>query len=156
MWEPGGIWQQVYDKIAPNESVYGENLFGEHSIHYDRLPSYYHIFAVRDDERYIWMGWDDVKTYADILHLPTVPELWRGVVNTEEELKALVDKFVTEPSVYGPTREGVVIRTAGEFPIDEFSTHVCKWVRPNHVQTDEHWTKNWKRAKLEWENETLR
>jgi hypothetical protein len=50
--------------------------------------------------------------------------------------------------VYGDTREGVVIRNAGEFPVDEFSNNVCKWVRPNHVQTDEHWTKNWKKATL--------
>jgi len=151
MWEIGGVWQRVYDKIAPHETVYGENLYGEHSIHYDRLPSYYHIFAVRDDDAYVWMSWDDVKTYADVLGLPTVPELWRGVIESEDQLRVLVDKFVGEPSTYGPTKEGVVIRTADEFPIDEFSTHVCKWVRPNHVQTDEHWTKNWKRAKLMWE-----
>lgn len=153
MWELNGIWSNCYNKIATNEEVYGENLFGEHSIHYTKLPSYYHIFGIRNDDKYIWYSWDDVCTYADILNLPTVPLLWRGVIESEEQLKSLVNKFVNEPSVYGPTREGVVIRLASEFPIDEFSKCVCKWVRPNHVQTNEHWTKNWKRARLKWEIE---
>jgi hypothetical protein len=46
------------------------------------------------------------------------------------------------PSMYGDTREGVVIRVADSFKLDDFPNYVCKWVRPNHVQTDEHWTKN--------------
>lgn len=153
LWEAGGVFNQVYDKIAPHEEVYGENLFGEHSIHYNRLTNYYHIFAVRDDDKYVWMSWDDVCTYADILHLPHVPELWRGVIESEDQLRVIIDKLMGEPSTYGIEKEGVVVRIADEFPIDEFSSHVCKWVRPNHVQTDEHWTKNWKRAKLMWEKE---
>ncbi len=152
IWGKDGIFQHVYDKIGENEWVFGENLYGEHSIHYDKLLSYYFVFAVMDTEKYVWYSWDDVVFMSKILHLSTVPELWRGVVDTEEQLKSLVDKFVNEPSVYGDTREGVVIRNANEFPVDEFSKNVCKWVRPNHVQTDEHWTKNWKRTKLIWEH----
>lgn len=151
MWDKDGIFWQIYNKISTNEEVYGENLFGEHSIHYDRLTSYYHIFAVRNDDKYIWYSWDDVCTYADILRLPHVPELWRGFIESEDQLRVLVDKFVHEPSKYGQQREGVVIRITDEFPIDEFNHYVCKWVRPGHVQTGEHWTKNWKRAKLIWE-----
>lgn len=148
IWEQDGVFSKVYDKIGEYEWIYGENLYGEHSIHYSKLPSYYHVFAVRDDDKYIWYSWDDVSLTADILSLPIVPLLWRGIIETEEQLKSLVDKFVNEPSVYGDTREGVVIRNANEFPVDEFSKNVCKWVRPNHVQTDEHWTKNWKKATL--------
>ena len=36
---------------------------------------------------------------------------------------------------------------------EAFPHHVCKWVRPHHVQTDVFWTKNWKRAKLIYETE---
>ena len=151
LWDKDGIVWQVKDKLADYEIVYGENLFGEHSIHYDRLPSYYHIFAVQDGEE--WYSWDYVRIIADILKLPTVPQLWRGVVNSEDELRVLIDYQMTLPSTYGPEKEGVVVRVTDSFPVDEFSTHVCKWVRPNHVQTDEHWTKNWKRAKLMWERE---
>ena len=30
-----------------------------------------------------------------------------------------------------------------------FSTHVAKYVRKGHVQTDEHWSKNWKESKVD-------
>ena len=66
----------------------------------------------------------------------------------EEQLHQIVDELVKKPSEYGDTREGVVIRIADEFSIDDFSKCVCKWVRPNHVTTDEHWTKHWVKANL--------
>lgn len=148
LWGPDGIFWEVYSMIGPSEWIFGENLYGEHSIHYDKLPTYWHIFAVRDDDKYVWYSWDDVCTICGIINRPHVPVLWRGVIETEEQLKSLVDKFVNEPSCYGDTREGVVVRITDEFPVDEFSKYVCKWVRPNHVQTDEHWTKHWKKATL--------
>ena len=148
IWEKDGVFSKVYDKIGENEWIYGENLYGEHSIHYSKLTEYYHILAVRDDNEYVWYSWDDVVMTAKILGLPTVPLLWRGIVESEDQLHRLVDNLVQGPSWYGDTREGVVVRIADEFPVDEFSKYVCKWVRPNHVQTDEHWTKNWKKAKL--------
>lgn len=41
------------------------------------------------------------------------------------------------------------------FKSSEFSESVFKWVRGKHVKTDEHWTKNWKRQPLKWENENM-
>ena len=143
-----GVYSKIYDKLGEYEWIYGENLYGQHSIVYDKLPEYYHIFAARDDNKYVWYSWDDVVLMAETLNLPTVPLLWRGVIESEEQLRKLVDFFVSQKSAYGDTREGVVLRAAGEFPIDTFSQNVCKWVRPNHVQTDEHWTRNWKKAEI--------
>ena len=85
---------------------------------------------------------------SSYLEVPHVPELWTGVIHTESQLKELVEKFVNEPELYGPQREGVVIRLRNQFPGGDFSKYVCKWVRKDHVQTDEHWTKNWKKTKL--------
>ena len=51
-------------------------------------------------------------------------------------------------SAYGDEKEGIVMRLADSFPIEEFPNCVCKWVRPHHVQTGEHWTRNWKKAEL--------
>lgn len=34
------------------------------------------------------------------------------------------------------------------FHNDDFAENVMKWVRKDHVQTDEHWTRNWKKAKI--------
>ena len=56
---------------------------------------------------------------------------------------------MTEPSNFGKEKEGCVIRKANAFTDEQgFEKNVCKYVRANHVQTDEHWTKNWKKAEL--------
>jgi hypothetical protein len=150
LWENDGLLWKIKDKIGENEWIYGENLFGEHSIHYNRLTSYFHMFAARHMEEDLdyWYSWDDVELTASILGVPTVPALWRGVINSETQLRELVNKFMSEPSTYGDTKEGVVIRKVGQFNNKEFSKNVCKYVRANHVQTDKHWTKNWNKASL--------
>ena len=147
IWDPQeGLYWRIKTLIGSNETLFGENLYGEHSIHYDKLPSYFHLFAVNTES--MWESWQSVKLFGAILGVKTVPELWRGIVYNEKQLEELVNRFVKEPSVYGDTREGVVVRLTSSFPLDDFKNCVCKWVRPNHVQTDEHWTKNWVKAKL--------
>lgn len=151
LWGDDGIMWRVKDSLGEDETIYGENLYGEHSIHYDRLTDYFHIFAANNG--YVWYSWEDVELMGRILNLPTVPFLGTGYVTTVEELKDIIEAYMKEPSAYGDTKEGIVIRTADEFPVlvdgkSVFHEHVCKYVRANHVQTDEHWTKNWKKAKL--------
>ena len=147
IWDPnGGLYWDKQPLINEDETIFGENLYGEHSIHYNKLTDYFHLFAVNNGT--YWYGWDLVKDFAMVLEIPYVPELWRGVVNTEKELQDIVEDLVKQPSVYGDTREGIVMRVTKYFKTDDFSKYVCKWVRPNHVQTDEHWTKHWKKANL--------
>lgn len=146
LWENDGLLWKIKDKIGEDEWVYGENLYGEHSIHYNKLPGYFFMFALRN--RNYWHNWDEVEMVADILGVPTVPILYRGVIETEPQLRRMVDEFMSQPSTFGDTKEGVVIRKANGFYDDYFSKSVCKYVRANHVQTDEHWTKNWKKAEL--------
>lgn len=146
LWDKDGLLWMIKDKISPDEIVYGENLYGEHSIHYDRLPAYFFTFACRRENQ--WWSWDDVVMMADVLHIPTVPVLWRGKLESESQLKEMISTFMSEPSAFGDTKEGVVIRKTESFDNSDFSRNVAKWVRENHVQTDQHWTKNWKRAEL--------
>ena len=65
-------WQRIKGDLDDLE-LFGENLYGIHSIAYSRLESYYHVFAVRQNGR--WLGWDEVKFYAALFDFPTVPEL---------------------------------------------------------------------------------
>ena len=147
IWDPQeGLYWRIKSLIGPNETIFGENLYGEHSIHYNKLTDYFHLFAANDG--FNWYSWDNVKGFAQIMDIPHVPELWRGIVNKEKDLEDLVNKCVHVPSIFGDQREGVVVRLAKSFPIEDFSKYVCKWVRPNHVTTDEHWTRNWKKAEL--------
>lgn len=141
-----GLYWKVKNAIGPNEEVFGENLYGEHSIHYDRLLAYWHMFAVNNGER--WYSWDEVCEFAEMLGVPHVPELYRIVVQDEEQVKTIVNDLMRMPSCYGKEKEGIVMRIVDSFPIEEFPNCVCKYVRANHVQTDEHWTRNWKKAEL--------
>ena len=43
----------------------------------------------------------------------------------------------------GQDIEGFVVRDVAAFPVSEFSKHVAKYVRANHVQTDKHWRETW-------------
>ncbi len=153
LWDSyDGLYWKIKQYIGPNETIYGENLYGEHSIHYDCLSDYWHMFAVNDGN--LWYSWDEVKEFAKILCVPHVPELERCVLREEGEVKEIIDELMEHTSYYAckSGREGVVMRITDSFPIMEFSNYVCKYVRANHVQTDEHWTRNWKKAQLWTEN----
>jgi len=140
------IHSLIKNSIDEGVFIFGENMEGIHSIEYTNLTSYFYIFGVRDNN--IWVPWETVEEYSFLLDLPTVPVLFKGVINTEKELKQIVEDLVSQPSALGGQREGIVIRNAGMFHNDDFSQNVMKWVRRGHVQTDEHWTRNWKKARL--------
>jgi len=146
LWGENGIYWHAKSFIGKNEYVIGENLYGIHSIKYDKLTDYFHIFATHDDNR--WYSWEEVEELAEILEIPTVPVLYKGIVQSEEQVREIIEHLMQYPSTYGKTKEGVVMRIAYSFKLDDFPHYVCKYVRANHVQTDEHWTKNWQKATL--------
>jgi hypothetical protein len=136
----------VEDELGDGVYLFGENMEGIHSIEYTNLTSYFYIFGIRDNN--IWIPWDKVEEYSYLLDIPTVPVLFKGVVNTEKELKDIVNGLVSKPSQLGGQIEGVVVRNASLFHNDDFADNVMKWVRKGHVTTDEHWTRNWVKAKI--------
>ncbi len=137
---------KVENMLGEGVFLFGENLEGIHSIEYTNLESYFYIFGVRDNNK--WISWKEVEEYSYLLDIPTVPVLFRGVVNTAKELQTIVEGLVSKESTLGGAREGIVVRNAGEFDNSDFAENVMKWVRKGHVTTDEHWTRNWKKAKL--------
>ncbi len=146
LWGNDGLYWKIKDYLGEDEMIFGENLYGIHSIEYNSLDEYFHMFGVRDSEN--WYSWDDVVEIAQILELPTVPILERRVFENEKELKERVLYHMSQGSKYGDTIEGVVIRNVDSYPVDEFSHNVVKYVRKNHVQTDKFWARNWKKAKI--------
>ena len=136
----------VEDELGDGVFLFGENMEGIHSIEYTNLTSYFYIFGIRDND--IWIPWEKVEEYSYLLDIPTVPVLFRGVINTAKELQTIVEDLVSKESSLGGQREGIVIRTTGMFHNDDFTDNVMKWVRKGHVQTDEHWTRNWKKAEI--------
>lgn len=133
----------LHASIKHNLSIdlqyFGEWCYAKHSIEYNELPGYFLLFNVRDLTVDNWFDWDGVELLAKELNIPTVPVLFRGTVNSEKELKELVESFMLQPSACGGIREGVVARVAKDFYDEDFSTNVMKCVRKNHVQTSDHW-----------------
>jgi hypothetical protein len=125
--------------ISEGVSIFCEYCYAVHSIEYDALPSTSLVFGVREDVRALWWDWDMVAAQAAGLGLPTVPVLFRGTVASARELEALTLSLADAPSAFGGPREGVVVRLAGAFPDAAFSASLGKWVRRDHVTTDDHW-----------------
>lgn len=138
--------EKVRYNLGQGVYLFGENLEGIHSINYNNLKSYFYIFGIRDNN--IWVSWETVEEYSYLLDIPVVPVLFNGILNTEDDLKLMINDLMDKPSELGGEKEGIVIRNAGIFHNDYFYDNVLKYVRKDHVKTDIHWTKNWKKSKL--------
>jgi len=150
------IQENIKTQLDDDLFLFGENMYAIHSIEYKKLKSYYYLFAVRKNEE--WFSWEDVELYAELLNIPTVPVLFKGETS---DLKSLVLDLVSQPSKLDgydtitkePLKEGVVVRIQESF-VEDFDkqnycfNHLLKYVRKGHVKTDEHWTRNWKRAEI--------
>jgi hypothetical protein len=161
-------WELIKNDLG-NLELFGENMYGIHSIQYSRLESYFYVFAAREGDE--WLSWDEVKFYSNLFDFPTVPELsinsnlkdfsdldkwikynigytWEEFTNTSGELGGNSNE--------SPTCEGLVIRNRSEFKTNNGILNVAsnefdslfKLVRKDHVKTDVHWTKTWKPSKL--------
>lgn len=110
--------------------VCGENLWAVHSIEYTDLPAHFLVYSVWDGNR--CLPWDETVEWCALLDLRAVPVIYRGSMLEE---KGLATVFAP----YADAHEGYVVRTAGEFAMRDFQTHVVKYVRKGHVTTDQHW-----------------
>ncbi len=138
------IWERVGHTLG-DLHIFGENMYAVHSLEYADLAHYFYVFAIRDGET--WLSWNEVLEYAHLLDLPVAPVIQRGYFD-EQSLKTFIEQHQRNGSQLGGASEGVVCRLAAAFPDAAFAENVLKYVRKNHVQTDEHWTRNWKKAIL--------
>ena len=123
----------VAHDIPSGWRLMGENMYAKHSISYDRLPSFFMLFGVGDENNNA-LSWTEVEEYGSLLGLKVAPVLYKGPWD-EEVIRGLWPFN----SAYGSQAEGYVVRTAAGFPMSQFSRHVAKFVRSNHVQTKDHW-----------------
>ena len=87
-----GLFDRVKNLIGENEIIYGENLYAVHSIEYNKLPSYFFIFNIRDEKEFY--SWDEIEEMSNILDIPTVPVLFKGVFSDENDLRNLIEEIV--------------------------------------------------------------
>ncbi|SQI41039.1 Uncharacterised protein [Leminorella richardii] len=140
---------------------FGENLYAIHSIEYRHLEHDFFVFAVRCKD--CWLSWEEVKFYAALFDFPLVPELEIATTDSKAEFGQLIVEKASEPSRFLSwdtqmnllcSMEGIVSRNRDEYPVDAFMNNVFKYVRKNHVKTDVHWKRNWKRAPLYYERQS--
>ncbi len=123
----------VAHAIPEGWRVCGENLYARHSVRYDALPGYFLAFSVWDEDDRC-LSWAATLEWLAERDIPVVPVLFRGLL-TDAALRGIVKGI--DPA----RQEGFVIRTAGDFALADFPTHVVKWVRAGHVTDAQHWSK---------------
>ena len=150
-----GKWMAMVRKhhawkvTEPDIFLYGEDIYGVHSIEYDPVPESetFYAFALRFADG-SFSSFRALVKYAEEREIPVVPVLYEGAFPSVDEIQDFVSRAHAEPSALGGAREGLVIRLARAFPASEFHRNVCKSVRVGHVQSDEHWSRNWRPCRI--------
>lgn len=131
-------WELIKNDLQDLE-IFGENMFGIHSIAYKNLESYFYVFAVR--QKGVWLSWEEVEFYAELFNFPTVPRLEINfplidfLSEHKDENTALYEWLMAnlgmswqestespgcirgyDPITGKPCSEGFVIRDAAAFP----------------------------------------
>jgi len=125
---------QIRFNIPEGWRVCGENVYAEHSIHYNDLPSFFFVFGIYTDKN-VCLSWDDMTEWCKLLGLETVPVLYRGIFDEDK-----VKQCFTGKSVFGDSKqEGYVARLTSAIPFCQFRNSFAKLVRKNHVTTAHNW-----------------
>lgn len=115
--------------IPEDWRISGENVYAQHSIRYNDLDSFFYGFSIWDEDNRC-LSWEETINWFALLGIKTPAVLYHGIWN-----ETLISQITVDESVM----EGYVVRTANAFHYDQFSQNIAKWVRPNHVTTDQHW-----------------
>lgn len=145
-------WELIKDDLGDLE-IFGENMYGIHSIAYHRLESFFYVFAIRENDR--WLSWEEVQFYAALLDFPTVPEIdikiklpdfFNDNLNKNKNENTVLVNWLTEnldmtweksvetegllggfdPTTNQPCSEGFVIRNRNSFDTNEGPLPVAK------------------------------
>jgi RNA ligase len=150
-------WNLLKNDLG-NYEIFGENLYAIHSIEYPLIENYFYVFGVRELDK--WLSWEETAFIATAFDLPTVPVLeevndFSNKKLFEENILSIVKKESAFQSIdvqtkKGCSMEGLVTRNKFDYDVVNFQDNVFKYVRKGHVKTDEHWTRNWKKATLKF------
>ena len=121
----------------PDVFLYGEDIFGVHSIEYDPVPEdrTFHAFALRFGDG-SFGSFREMADYAQARAIPVVPVLFEGTFGSVRQVRDFVSAAHAEPSALGGAREGVVLRLAAGFPAADSCTASARasgWVTYNQT-----------------------
>lgn len=125
------LWCTFAHDIPVGWRICGENLWAEHSIHYDDLRSYFQGFSIWNDKNEC-LSWNDTLFWFELLGITPVQVLYDGVWDEHTIRRMWSDDNWAKC-------EGYVVRVADSFMYNHFKSSVAKFVRKGHVQTAKHW-----------------
>ncbi len=175
------LWNIIKHDLGKEEfELFGESMYAIHSIEYNKLESHFYLFGVRESGKWLsweevkfYAALFDFPTVPELLFKNPLCNIsgndeneilkkwltinlgmsWEDYTNTEGKLGGF------DPITLNLCCEGLVIRDSQSFFTNaghlQVAQNECdsllKIVRAKHVKTDTHWTKNWKRAPLNYE-----
>ena len=132
---------QIWYKLIPNGwRVCGENLYATHSISYT-FPDetyYFQVFGIYNENN-IRLSYEEMIDWCCMLDIHFVPTFSVG----QYSKKLIMEAFDNYKSKSENEVEGFVVSNVESFKYEDFSKNVGKFVRANHVQTDQHWSEHW-------------
>lgn len=151
--------RNVYENLPDHLQVFGENMYAKHSIHYgcpgigcgcaERnqgpvVDDLFLVFGVYDTRFDLWLSWFETEAVADQIGFETVPTMHGHDRNESQQFddgqKFVVNYTDIAEDVVDHGHEGIIVRSMYPFHYGQFGEKLGKYVRPNHVQTDEHWS----------------
>ena len=121
---------KIKHNIPEGYRICGENLFAKHSIGYDDLESYFYGFSMWHEDT--CLSWDETLEWFELIGIKSVKILYRG--SFDEKLICNLQK-----SLDFSKQEGYVLRKVDSFKMNQFKNNVAKFVRANHITTENHW-----------------
>lgn len=134
-------WELIKHDLGDVE-LFGEGMYGIHSIAYSKLESFYYLFGAREKGK--WLSWEEVQFYASLFDFPTVPTVEIKVslkdfyvegIDENKQLREWLrlnlgmtweESVETEGHLGGsdlvsgkPCSEGFVLRNAAEFETND-------------------------------------
>lgn len=120
---------QIRHQIPIGDRICGENLYAQHSIAYNDLESYFYGFSYWSQQ--LCLDYDNTIAIFEQLGINSPTVIYRGIYD-DSIVESIANSFPNE-------KEGFVIRITESFHYDDFHNSVAKWVRKNHVTTNDHW-----------------
>lgn len=136
-------WKKHAHKFHDFVHSKGESLYWEHSLQYTEATHCFQAFALwlHNDHAWTLMDTELTKYRCEQAGIHQVPVIYTGKFDQK-----MLERF--HETLDLSTVEGYVIRVCHPVELRNFQTHVAKFVREDHVQTDEHWRSNMKRNQL--------
>ena len=154
------LWQWKNYLRKHRLDVFGENLYGIHSVEYCNLSEWFYVFGARkyrsdkfEKDQYDWVSWNEVIRIAKDMKLPLVSYV---EVQFDDEKDFIWEaKQFAQFSSLGDECEGFVVRLADGFSRRDFRLSQFKYVSadfmnkiPDGEEGKIHWKYNWKKAPL--------